>query len=76
MDTPTDFLFLSEQYATKFNPFCEGEYLIIQTYPHSQLLKVCLRTFSYKSAQKECDFENLLIPTNILSHLGTALHCL
>ncbi|WP_193199681.1 hypothetical protein [Nostoc sp. MG11] len=59
MDTLKDFLFLNANVATDFNPFCEGEYLVIQTYPHDKKLVVKHRSFDYQEANSSCQFENL-----------------
>ncbi|BBD70758.1 hypothetical protein NIES4072_71240 [Nostoc commune NIES-4072] len=59
MDTSTDFLFLNERISTNFNPFYEGEYLVIQTYPREIGLRVSKRDFDYQSAKNYCEVENL-----------------
>jgi hypothetical protein len=59
MDTLKDFLFFNANVATDFNTFCEGEYLVIQTYPHDQKLVVKHRSFDYQEANSSCELENL-----------------
>ncbi|WP_138504489.1 hypothetical protein [Nostoc sp. PA-18-2419] len=59
MDTPTDFLFLNENFTANFNPFCEGEYLVIQAYPCEKRLIVDKRSFNYKEARDYCSIQNL-----------------
>ncbi len=59
MDTKRDFLFFNPRIATKYNPFYEGEYLVIQSYPHEHKLMVEHRTFDYKNAKSHCELENL-----------------
>ncbi|NDJ26290.1 hypothetical protein GS682_32995 [Nostoc sp. B(2019)] len=59
MDTERDFLFCNERIATDFNPFCEGEYLVIQTYPYEKNLRVSKRSFNYQTANSSCEIENL-----------------
>lgn len=59
MDSQTEFKFLNESLADRFNPYQEGEYLIIQTYPCEYTLRVCQRTFNYESARSSCQFENM-----------------
>jgi hypothetical protein len=59
MDTERDFLFVDERIATSFNPFSEGEYLVIQTYPRDKELRVDKRSFNYKSAETHCNLQNL-----------------
>ncbi|WP_193199766.1 hypothetical protein [Nostoc sp. MG11] len=51
MDTLKDFLFLKANVAAEFNPFDEREYLVIQTYPRDQSLRVSKRSFDYESAK-------------------------
>lgn len=58
MDTPTDFLFLREEIADRYNPFYEREYLIIQTLPRVIKLRVEYRTHDYHKAKSRCDIEN------------------
>ncbi|MFK0735652.1 MAG: hypothetical protein ACIWVG_31730 [Gloeotrichia echinulata HAB0833] len=61
MDSTTEFKFLNQNLAISFNPYQEGEYLIIQTYPYpcKHTLRVCQRTFDYKSARSSCELENM-----------------
>ncbi|MBN3958667.1 hypothetical protein [Nostoc sp. NMS8] len=59
MDTEQDFLFFNPRIATKYNPFYEGEYLVIQTYPREHKLIVEHRNFDYKNAKNHCELENL-----------------
>lgn len=59
MDTPNDFVFLNECVANRFNPFDEGEYLVIQTSPQQMKLNVEHRTNDYKKAISHCDLENM-----------------
>ncbi|WP_341531644.1 hypothetical protein WKK05_36340 (plasmid) [Nostoc sp. UHCC 0302] len=59
MDTERDFLFYNPRIATKYNPFYEGEYLIIQTYPREHKLIVEHRSFDYVDAKSHCELENL-----------------
>lgn len=59
MDTERDFLFFNPRIATKYNPFYEGEYLVIQTYPREHKLIVEHRNFDYKNAKSHCELENL-----------------
>jgi hypothetical protein len=59
MDTATDFYFLNEEVAFRINPFSEGEYLVIQTHPRTQGLKVSKRSFNYDDAKRYCEFEKL-----------------
>ncbi|MHC5821154.1 MAG: hypothetical protein ACYT04_36105, partial [Nostoc sp.] len=60
MDTPTDFLFLEESIATKYNPrFGDREYLVIQTYPLGKTTRVVYRTYDYQEAERSCNLENL-----------------
>ncbi|RCJ41996.1 hypothetical protein A6770_35505 [Nostoc minutum NIES-26] len=59
MDTGQDFLFCNERIATKYNPFYENEYLIIQTYPREKRLIVEHRSFDYQQATSSCELKNL-----------------
>ncbi|MCC5640277.1 hypothetical protein LC593_31480 [Nostoc sp. CHAB 5844] len=59
MDTDTDLLFLSEEIVANFNPYQEGEYLVIQSYPYRKSLRVNKRSFDYDEARKYCELENL-----------------
>lgn len=59
MDTPFDFKFLNQSVAEQYNPYQEGEYLIIKTYPRGMQLKVEKRSFDYDEAKRWCDLENL-----------------
>ncbi len=58
MDTPTDFRFLREDIADRFNPFYQGEYLVIQTAPREMKLRVEYRTYDYHKAKSRCELEN------------------
>ncbi|NJL77695.1 MAG: hypothetical protein HC917_00430 [Richelia sp. SM2_1_7] len=58
METANDFLFLNEDMANKFNPFYEGEYLVIQTLPRNIELRVEYRSHDYYKAKSRCDIEN------------------
>lgn len=60
MDTPTDFSFLEESIAKKYNPkFGDREYLVIQTYPLGKITRVVYRTYDYQEAERSCNLENL-----------------
>lgn len=59
MDTKADFLFLLEHVADKFNPFQDGEYLVIQVRSKNLRLRPLHRGFDYQEARSFCDFENL-----------------
>lgn len=60
MDTLTDFLFLEESIAKKYNPkFGDREYLVIQTYPLGKITRVVYRTYDYQEAERSCNLENL-----------------
>lgn len=59
MDTPNDFIFLNECVADRFNPFTEGEYLVIQTSPQRMKLNVEYRTDDYRKGRSYCDLENM-----------------
>ncbi|WGV29229.1 hypothetical protein [Halotia branconii] len=59
MDSEQDFLFCNERIADRFNPFYEGEYLIIQTYPSEKKLVINKRCLNYESAKDHCNLENL-----------------
>lgn len=59
MDTPTDFLFLREDIADTYNPFYEGEYLVIITLPREMKLRVEYRSHDYHKAKSRCDIENM-----------------
>ncbi|MCC5639798.1 hypothetical protein LC593_29030 [Nostoc sp. CHAB 5844] len=59
MDTAADLLFLNEEIALRINPFSEGEYLVIQTYPQEKSLKVSKRSFDYNDAKQYCELESL-----------------
>jgi hypothetical protein len=58
MDTKEDFSFLLEHVAEKFNPYQEGEYLIIQTRSGWRLHPLH-RGFDYRAAKSFCDMENM-----------------
>jgi hypothetical protein len=58
MDTLTDFIFLREDIADRFNPFYQGEYLVIQTVPSRMKLHVEYHTHDYGKANSRCDIEN------------------
>jgi hypothetical protein len=58
MDTPADFIFLREDIADRFNPFYQGEYLVIQTVPSRMKLHVEYHTHDYGKANSRCDIEN------------------
>lgn len=61
MDTQEDFRFLNDDLAIKCNPkYTEGEYLIIETYPHSKFgVNVIYRTYNYSDAWDKCSLENM-----------------
>lgn len=59
MDTEADFIFLNERVAEKFNPFQEGEYLVIQVSSGNLRLYALHRGFDYRVARSFCEFENL-----------------
>jgi hypothetical protein len=60
MDTPTDFKFLEENIAIKYNPnFGEKEYLVIQAYPLRKSIRVVYRSYNYQEAEQFCNLENL-----------------
>jgi hypothetical protein len=59
MDIAEDFKFLDDNLATNFNPFYEGEYLVIQTYPREKSLIVDKRSFNHKEAKDYCSIQNL-----------------
>ncbi|WP_414623882.1 hypothetical protein [Calothrix sp. CCY 0018] len=59
MDTPSDFNFLNQSVAEKHNPYQEGEYLVIKTYPREKYLRCVHRSFDYHTARNKRDLENL-----------------
>jgi hypothetical protein len=59
MDSDQDFLFCNERIADRFNPFHEGEYLVIQTYPREIGLRIDKRFLNYELAKRHCSLENL-----------------
>jgi hypothetical protein len=59
MDTSTDFIFLREDVADRYNPYYQGEYLVIQTLPREMKLRVEYRTYDYSKAVSKCELENL-----------------
>ncbi len=58
MDTQEDFVFLNDRVADKFNPYQEGEYLVIQT-RNGWRLHPLHRGFDYRTAKSFCDTENM-----------------
>ncbi|OKH31741.1 hypothetical protein NIES2101_41305 [Calothrix sp. HK-06] len=58
MDTQEDFVFLNDRVAEKFNPYQEGEYLVVQTRSGWRLHPLH-RGFDYRAANKFCEMENL-----------------
>jgi hypothetical protein len=58
MDTPQDFQFLIESVAQKYNPYQEGEYLVIQTLPRQMRLRAIFRGFDYQKISTKCELEN------------------
>lgn len=58
MDTKEDFVFLLEHVAERFNPYQEGEYLVIQTRSGWRLYPLH-RGFDYARAKSKCDMENM-----------------
>ncbi|NJO65951.1 MAG: hypothetical protein HC836_50135 [Richelia sp. RM2_1_2] len=59
MDTPSDFNFLNQSAAEHHNPYQEGEYLVIKTYPREKRLCCVHRSFDYFVARNQTDLENL-----------------
>ncbi|NJN13184.1 MAG: hypothetical protein HC815_36800 [Richelia sp. RM1_1_1] len=59
MDTPFDFNFLNQSVAEQHNPYQEGEYLVIKTYPREKHLCCVHRSFDYSIARNKTDLENL-----------------
>jgi hypothetical protein len=59
MDSKEDFTFLLEHKAEKFNPFQEGEYLVIQTRSKNLRLHALHRGFDYRKARSFCEMENM-----------------
>jgi hypothetical protein len=59
MDTKEDFEFLHAYVAEKFNPYDEGEYIVIQTWSKSIRLRALHRGFDYRAAKSFCELENL-----------------
>ena len=58
MDSDQEFLFLNERIAARFNPFYDGEYLVLQTYPSEKELRINKRFLDYQSAKDYCNLEN------------------
>ncbi|MEM7579102.1 MAG: hypothetical protein AAF316_04485 [Cyanobacteria bacterium P01_A01_bin.80] len=58
MDTPENFKFLIESVAEQHNPYQEGEYLVIKTYPREKRLMVEKRSFDYDEAKRYCELED------------------
>lgn len=83
MDTPEDFLFLDARVALEFNPYQEGEYLVLKYVVGEMHLRVVYRDFCYCTAQISYYKENLATPfkkdrfeLNILRiNLGGKLYC-
>jgi hypothetical protein len=59
MDTQSDFQYLHERVACRYNPYQEGEYLVIQSYPKSRRLIVEYRSFDYREVSSKCEMDNL-----------------
>ncbi|BAZ18964.1 hypothetical protein NIES4071_108490 (plasmid) [Calothrix sp. NIES-4071] len=59
MDTSYDFAFLVRRVADKFNPYQEGEYIVIQTRSKSIRRIALHRGFDYRAAKQFCELENL-----------------
>ncbi|MEA5595673.1 hypothetical protein [Rivularia sp. UHCC 0363] len=59
MDTPEDFQFLTASVVQQHNPYQEGEYLVIKTYPREKRLCCVHRSFDYSIARNKRDLENL-----------------
>jgi hypothetical protein len=59
MDTQSDFVFLMERVAQKFNPLQEGEYIVLQTRTKNLRLYPLHRGFDWREAKSFCDFENM-----------------
>lgn len=50
MDTPENCLFINTRIAEGFNPYKEGEYLVVQIFPIDWPLRVIHRSFDYNAA--------------------------
>ncbi len=59
MDSEQDFLFCNQKISDRFNPYYEGEYFVIQTYPREKELVVNKRFLDYQLAKDYCSIENL-----------------
>jgi hypothetical protein len=59
MDTKEDFVFLTDDVADKFNPYQEGEYLVIQVHTKDILLRSLHRGFDYHAAKNFSDLIRL-----------------
>ncbi|BAZ18792.1 hypothetical protein NIES4071_106770 (plasmid) [Calothrix sp. NIES-4071] len=58
MDTKEDFVFLLEHAVERFNPYQEGEYLVVQTRSGWRLHPLH-RGFDYRTAKSFCELENM-----------------
>ena len=59
MDTKEDFKFLIGSIAEQYNPYQEGEYLVMQSCSGNLRLTPIYRSFDYRAAEKFREIENL-----------------